>query len=119
MVGKKKTIKSSIRALHNLGVKMVVITDGTNGSYASDGQAMYYMKVYPIKALARTGAGDAYTSGFLSAILSKLTIKQAMQWGTANASGVVQKVGAQQGILNKRQINQLVKKYKHLSPKAL
>lgn len=119
LVGKKTNIKSLIRALHNEGIKTLVVTDGTKGAYASDGQAMYHMKIYPIQAIGKTGAGDAFASGFLSALHYQKTIPEAMQWGTANAGGVITKIGAQNGLLNKPALEKLIKKYSKIVPKQI
>ncbi|MBU0661284.1 carbohydrate kinase family protein [Patescibacteria group bacterium] len=116
LIGKNMTIKKSIRQLHTLGAKTVVITDGTNGAHASDGQQIFFMPVYPIIAQAKTGAGDAFTSGFLSATILKKDIETALRWGTANAGGVIQKIGAQKGLLNISGINRICKKYKTIIP---
>lgn len=116
LVGKKPDIKSLIRALHNKQIKNVVITDSTNGAYASDGQAMYHMEIYPIKATGKTGAGDAFASGFVSALLYKKTLKEAVIWGTANAGGVIGQIGSQKGLLTKNGINKLIKKYSKINP---
>jgi len=116
LVGKKKTTKDLINALLKKGVKQVVMTDGAKGSFATEGKNIYFMKSFPLKPKAKTGAGDAYSSGFLSAILSKKTAQQAMQWGTSNSSGVIMKVGAQKGLLNKKQTLLLIKKYPKIRP---
>ncbi len=118
MVGKKKTIKGYIRSLHKLGARHVVITDGMKGSYASNGNTTFFMKPYPIKAIAKTGAGDAYTSGFLSAMIVGRTLPEAIQWGTANAAGVVQEFGAQKGLSTKKQIQNIIKKHPKVLPKT-
>lgn len=117
LVGKNLAIKSLLNSLSKQGAKIIVITDSTNGSYATDGQNNYFMPASPIKAIAKTGAGDAYTSGFLSAIISGKTIPEAMQWGTANAGGVIQEFGAQKGLLNTKQLSSIIKKYKTASTK--
>jgi sugar/nucleoside kinase (ribokinase family) len=94
--------------LQKLGPKIVVITDGKNGSYAIDQKGEIFKKeADQSKVVERTGAGDAYSSGFLSAILHNLSINDAMNWGTANASSVIGQVGAQKGLLR---INQIKKK---------
>jgi len=115
----KKEIKPSLRALHRLGVKIAVITDGEAGSYASDGQNMYFMPTYPLKPQYKAGAGDAYSSGFLSAIIRGQTVPQAMQWGTANAGNVVQTMGAQKGLQTKNGILKTIKKYKKIAAKNI
>lgn len=118
MAGKKGTIKQSFSRLHKAGVPLVVITDGTKGSYASDGNQQLHMGIYPVPPVAKTGAGDAYASGFMAALLAKKDVATAMQWGTANACGVTQKVGAQHGLLTARGVQRFVKKFaKHSTKK--
>lgn len=119
LVGKQKTEKSTLKELLKTGARIAVITDGIKGSYATDGKKFLFMPIYPLKAKAKTGAGDAFTSGFLSALMQGHTIKEAMMWGTANSAGVIQKFGAQVGLLNKKQVLGMVKKYKKIHPKSL
>lgn len=116
---KPKAMKRMIKDLHAKGVKTVVITDGTNGSYASNGTGMYHMDIYPIKPLAKTGAGDAYASGFLSAICSNKSLEDAMKWGSANAASVIQKFGAQKGLATRAAAQKLIKKFPKHTPKPL
>lgn len=108
-----------VKKLHNLGAKTVVLTDGNSGSIASDGNNCYAMSIYPINPVGKTGAGDAYTSGFLSAIMHEKDIAEAMQWGTSNASSVIQFLGAQKGLLKKNKIYELIKKYPEIIPTKL
>ncbi|MBT4120989.1 MAG: carbohydrate kinase family protein [Candidatus Magasanikbacteria bacterium] len=119
LVGKKKTTKALINALLKKGVSQVVMTDGVKGSFATEGKDIYFMKSFPLKPKAKTGAGDAYSSGFLSAILSGKTAPQAMGWGTSNSSGVIMKVGAQKGLLNKKQVSSIIKKYPRIKPQII
>jgi len=56
-VAGKKTIGENLIALHRMGIHTVIITNSTKGSYAYDGTATYFMKTYPIKPIAKTGAG--------------------------------------------------------------
>ncbi len=119
LVGKKKTIKQLLKALYKKGIKEIVITDSRAGSYAYNGVEMYYMKIYPIKAKARTGAGDAYTSGYLAATLYGKSIAESMQWGSANASGVILEFGAQHGLLTKTKLQNIIKKYPRTKPKKI
>lgn len=119
IVSKKTTIQNLIKSLQKMGAKNIVLTDGMAGSYASDNDKIYFMPPSPIKAIEKTGAGDAYASGFLSAILNKKTAPEAMMWGTANAGGVIQKIGAQDGLLNQKQILQIIKNYKNIQPKKI
>ncbi len=116
LVGKKKNTKALINALLKKGVKQVVMTDGIIGSFATMDKEIYFMKSYPEKPKAKTGAGDAYSSAFLSAILYGKQTPEAMQWGTANATNVIRQAGAQKGLANKKQILETIKKYPRIRP---
>lgn len=100
-----------MRALHKLGPKTVVITDGPKGSYASDGSSIWTMPIYPDPAppYERTGAGDAYTSTFVAALARGKDIPTAMAWGSINSMSVVQKVGAQAGLLTEKEVEGFMK----------
>ncbi len=104
---KKKviSIKELLIELQKLGPKVVSITDGQNGSYAMDTNGhTYSLAVFPCKVIEKTGAGDAYASGFLSAVIGGGSIKEAMRWGAVNAAAVIEKIGAQQGLLKREEI---------------
>jgi ribokinase len=97
--------------LHELGPKIIVISDGPNGAYASDGHNRFKMPIYPDPGppVERTGAGDAFTSTFVAAIIKGNTIEGALQWAPINSMSVVQKVGAQAGLLTEQQIEDYLK----------
>lgn len=96
--------------LHALGPKVVVISDGHAGAYASDGNERLKMPIYPDPSppFERTGAGDAFTSTFVAAIIKGADIAGALQWAPINSMSVVQYVGAQQGLLKTAQLEKLL-----------
>ena len=102
-----------------LGVKTAVITDGENGSYAANQTERYHLPAFDVKIISKTGAGDAYASGFLSAIAGGKSLSEAMRWGTANSSGVIQQIGAQTGLLNKNKIERMIKKFAGVKARLL
>lgn len=92
--------------MHGLGTKVAVITDGPNGAVASDGKDIYSMPLYPDPAppVDRTGAGDAFASTFVAALIKGNTIAGALQWAPINSMSVLQKVGAQEGLLSEAEL---------------
>lgn len=99
-------VKELIAALHALGPKLVFVTDGIKGAYASDGTTVWFMPVYPHDPYERTGAGDAFASTVSAALLMGLPIEEAVKWGPVNSMSVVQYVGAQKGLLSKESLQQ-------------
>jgi len=98
--------------LHALGPKTVVITDGPAGAYASDGSKRLKMPLYPDPKppFERTGAGDAFASTFVAALIKGNTLEGALQWAPINSMEVVQYAGAQEGLVDEVQLNQLLQK---------
>lgn len=87
-----------------LGPKIVVITDGDEGSYATDGTKTYKAGVFPTQLTEKTGAGDAYTAGFIAALNYGQSIEEAMIWGTINSSSVIKHIGPQTGQMTKDEL---------------
>lgn len=110
--GKYDDINDLFDRLHALGPRIVVISDGPDGSYASDGENRFKMPIYPDPKppFERTGAGDAFTSTFVAAIIKGNTIEGALQWAPINSMNVVQEVGAQAGLLTEGEIGELLEK---------
>ena len=100
------SVKNLANGLHGLGPETVVITDGPNGSYASDGARLLTIPNYPDPQppFERTGAGDAFSSTFVAAIAAGETIETALAWSPINSMNVVQHTGAQKGLLGKDDI---------------
>jgi len=91
------------------GPKMVVITDGHNGAQASDGKRLYFCPVALHKLVDATGAGDAFASGFTSAIIEGESLKNALKFGTVNAYNVINFYGAQTGLLTHKELEKMLK----------
>lgn len=118
IVGPQHDIRHYLLALHKVGPKIVVITDGKSGSYVFDGQKFWQMGIFSTPNIERTGAGDAFATGFLAALHYKKDIPAAMCWGSANSSSVIMKIGPQDGLLTKRGIEEFHRKYKHKCPET-
>ena len=81
---------------------IVVLTDGSSGVWVSDGQAIYRAGIYKEKSIVdRTGAGDAFGSGFVASLMLSNNIERAIRLASANATSVVEYIGAKSGILTK------------------
>lgn len=100
-----------INKLHGLGPKIVVVTDGPNGAYASDGPNRFRMPLYPDPAepVDRTGAGDSFASTFVAALIKGNNLEGALQWAPINSMSVVQAVGAQAGLLTEKKLEEYLR----------
>lgn len=106
-VEKKITLMDDIfDVLHNLGVELVVVTDGRNGAQVSDGKNVLYCPVFKAERVDTLGAGDSFASGFVSALLMQKDLQTALKFGTINATSVVNHYGAQKGLLNRKSMDE-------------
>ncbi len=82
---------------------IVIMTKGPEGVEVSDGKTIWSAEVLPLeKVVDRTGAGDAFGSGFVAALIQKPgDIEHAIQFASANATGVLTAWGATNGLLKK------------------
>lgn len=106
-------VKELLKKLQALGPKIVVMTDDVRGAYAveADGTTMWHVPRYPDprKPFEITGAGDALASSTVAALALGLPLHEALLWGPTNSSSVLQKIGAQAGLLTRTELEAQIK----------
>ncbi len=81
-------------------VPYVIITDGPKGSVAADRNHIYKAGMYKdVPVIDRTGAGDAFSSGFTAMVAGGHNMELAVTFASANSTSVVNQIGAKAGIL--------------------
>lgn len=96
----------------------VVGTDGPAGSYAAIAGKLYQAGAYQkVKVVDRTGAGDAFGSGFVAALAKGMSAEDALSLASANASSVVAQFGAKTGILKTARVKRMKLKITNLEGK--
>ncbi len=97
---------------------IAVMTDGPNGVLVSDCCNIYKAGIFKEeKAIDRTGAGDAFGSGFVAGLMQTRekckkglcgidNVEYAIRLGSANATSVIEYIGAKKGILNKKEFRE-------------
>ncbi|KKQ77514.1 MAG: hypothetical protein A3A96_02535 [Candidatus Zambryskibacteria bacterium RIFCSPLOWO2_01_FULL_39_39] len=110
--GGEQDVKNLLKEMHDLGPNVVVITDGPKGAYAYDGYESFFMPTFPDEKppYDRTGAGDAFSATFTSAIALGKSLFDAFLWAPINSMSVVQYVGAQKGLLTQEEILKFLSK---------
>lgn len=93
----KKTLM--IKTFLDMGIKLISITDGPNGSIISDGKTIINSGVYSAgKVEDTTGAGDAFLSGILIAQLNGFTLEKTSKVATAMSFLESKEVGVREGL---------------------
>jgi ribokinase len=103
-----------------LGPRIALVTDGPKGAYVSDGKEYLYLGI--IEEAPRneaTGAGDSFSSAFAVALANGCGLGEALRWGQCQASSVIQFVGPQAGLLQRKQLDHLLEKYPDLQPEPI
>jgi sugar/nucleoside kinase (ribokinase family) len=104
------------KKIEKLDRSIVAVTSGSEGVTVSDGRFIYRAGVFKERNLVdRTGAGDAFGSGFVSGLLrrerpnskgySPQDIEYAIRLASANSTATVEVIGATEGTLSKRQFD--------------
>ncbi|HUT96108.1 MAG TPA: carbohydrate kinase family protein [Candidatus Paceibacterota bacterium] len=107
----EKDIKNLLLGIHNLGPKIVAITDGKDGAYLYNEGKYWFIPIYPDPKppINRTGAGDAFSSTFVIAIMLGKSPEEALRWGPINSMSVTQQIGARAGLLSREKLEEFLK----------
>lgn len=105
-------IKDLLKMMRDLGPEIIVITNGPDGAYTFDGNETWHIPMYPdLKPpVDRTGAGDSFSSTLTAALALGKPINEALMWGPINSMSVVQYIGAQEGLLSRKELEDYLKK---------
>lgn len=98
-------IKTLAEEIYNLGPKIIVITDEKKPACAFDGKKVYLIIPHNIKVVERTGAGDAFTSGFLASYIKTQDIEKSLKIALANSESEIQYLGAHNKLLTWNEAN--------------
>ena len=86
----------------------IVLSNGADGTYVTDSNKLYRAGLYQkVRVADRTGAGDAFGSGFVAALALGLSLEHAVTQGSANATSVVQSIGPKAGILRTTRLKRM------------
>lgn len=86
----------------NKYVEYVIGTNGPKGSVAANRNQIIKAGMYEdVPVIDRTGAGDAFASGFISMVAAGESLEKAVIFASANSTSVVGQIGAKAGILHK------------------
>ncbi len=106
ILAKKPLLKGKklIKEIKKFFPGILILTNGEKRFFLSDRKFFYSALPPKIKVLDKTGAGDAFGSGFLSGyIRNKESINSSIQLAVANSITCLKKWGAKEGILKKNQ----------------
>ena len=80
--------------------KITVMTDGKQGGQVCTGGRCWHYQPMLVETIEETGAGDAFGSGLVSALIKGKSMEDAVEWGKKQAASVVQHMGPKKGLMN-------------------
>jgi len=83
---------------------IVSVTNGRKGAFVFAENKHYFSPIINIKPIDETGAGDAFGSAFIAALIHKKSIETALYWAIKNSASVVSTLGAKTSLLKLKQI---------------
>jgi len=99
-IEKVQEIKTLKKILNLMEKGLVVISKGDEGSTASNEKNYFRAGIHRVSVVEKTGAGDAFSSGFVAGLIKENSIEYALKLGTFNAASCIQEIGAKKGLLN-------------------
>jgi sugar/nucleoside kinase (ribokinase family) len=110
------TLQQFFNTVHACGPDIIVVTNGSEGVYASDRNSIYFHPSIKINIVSSTGAGDAFGSSFVAQLNHNKSIEDALRIGIINSSSVIKHLGTQNGLLTHDELEKIVA---HLDKKML
>ena len=101
--------------LHELVPGIAAMTEGPQGAMISDGFTLYETGVFKEKSVVdRTGAGDAFASGFVAGLIHRNedcrlglcdedNVRYAIRLASANATAKIEQMGGKTGLLTSKE----------------
>lgn len=102
----KESMEAILIAARSFGLHTIVITDSQYGSTILDGNYLYTTGIYKkVIVVDRSGAGYAFGSGLISAIIQGKSMPEAISFAAANATSVISYLGTRIGILSSLEVD--------------
>jgi len=102
------------KALHDRGVKTLIITMGEHGAYYSGPDGAFMMPAFHIEPVDSTAAGDAFNGGFAVSIGEGRDVKQAMRYASACGAITTTRRGSMPSLPDAQEVEQFLNEHKEV-----
>jgi sugar/nucleoside kinase (ribokinase family) len=104
------SLPNFFKEIFKMGLRIVVVTDGARGVYVATREKEYFRPALKVDVVDALGAGDAFGSCFVGALLHGASVDNALLGGMVNSASVIGHVGAKPGLLSYEEIEKRIKK---------
>jgi sugar/nucleoside kinase (ribokinase family) len=92
------------KLIHKLNLPAVAVTAGADGAYVFTDDHQFFSPAVNHHPVDETGAGDAFGSTFVAALIHQKTPQDALFWAVKNSASVVSALGSKSALLTLKQI---------------
>ena len=96
------------------GAETAIIKMGNNGAYFASRSKSGHVPAFEVIAHDTVAAGDAFNAGLAVALSENKPLDAAVQWGCATGALSVTKLGAQDAMPSRNQVEELIKNSQHI-----
>lgn len=100
------------KVLFKQGVSKIAITLGSEGCMVADQSETYMIPAVKVNVKDTTGAGDAFTAGFLTGLLTSKPLLEAGFMGVSAAALKIQHIGARGGLPSLQELENFMKAHR-------
>jgi len=104
-------LEKAAKAIIKSGPKMVIIKRGPDGVFAMNHSKSFSVPAYPVKVVDTTGAGDAFSAGFITAQLEGKNFEDSVEFANATANLKITRVGAR-ALPSRKAVERFLKEHK-------
>ena len=79
-----------------------MVTNDKETVYAYDGKKIYSISPHKVKVVEKTGAGDAFASGFVAGQIIGKSIEESLKLGRLESESVIKHYGAKNNLLRRK-----------------
>ncbi len=100
--------ENAAKTLLERGAQNVIATLGAKGALIVSDQRVVHVDTYQVEVVDTTAAGDAFISGFASALLRNQSLEEAVRYGCACGALAATKFGAQPSMPTREEVENFV-----------
>lgn len=104
----KETIREQADAALSLGVKKVIIKDGTTGAHYFTSSEEGFVPHFNVKVIDSVGAGDAFAAGIISGMLNGFSLEETVKIANAMGALAITAVGDITNLPSRRELEQFM-----------
>ncbi len=100
----EEDLKKGYQKLHQLGIKELLVTLGSKGSWYYNGEDFIEVAAQKVKAIDTTAAGDSFIAGVCDSLARGYSMTEALIMGNKVAAITVTRFGAQSSLPTREEV---------------